>query len=365
MQKIIVLIGGIFIVVLVYFSLFSKNEIKIVSPTSQTSITSVPTKPKEMKSSISPKPTTSLFVPYWSFGTRKIDGKGYDRLLYFGISVNEEGIDTEDAGYQKLNLFLKLTDANKEQFLVIRMINSATNSKVLSNRELQAKIITESVELAKANGFNGIVLDFEMSALAFESVVKSITEFYQLFYNEVKDNDLQFLITLFGDTFYLARPYDVTSISNNSDEVLIMAYDFHKARGNPGPNFPLNGRKKYGYDFAQMILDFSKAVPQEKLAIVFGLFGYDWMVNDKNEASQSATPLSFFQIKDRFLDSCSFVECSFNRDLESAETEVRYKDFDGVQHSVWFEDMESLEKKKMFLKGKGIESIGFWTYSYF
>lgn len=364
MQKVFVLFGGVFILTVLSLSLLSKKEIQTVSPVSQPT-TLVPTKTQEIKSSVTKKPTTSLFVPYWTVGTRRIDDKDYDRIMYFGLSVNEKGIDTEDAGYKKINSFLKLTDTNKERFLVIRMINSATNSKVLNNNELQAKIIKDSVELAKANGFNGIVLDFEMSALAFESVIKSITEFYRSFYKEVKDNNLQFIITLFGDTFYLARPYDVSEIAKNTDEILIMAYDFHKARGNPGPNFPLNGKKKYGYDFAQMVEDFSKSVPAEKLSIVFGLFGYDWIVNDKNEASQSATPLSFFQIKDRFLSSCSFVECSSNRDLESAETEVRYEDADGTQHSVWFEDLESVEKKRMFLKEKGIESIGFWAYSYF
>ena len=82
---------------------------------------------------------------------------------------------------------------------------------------------------------------------------------------------------------------------------MIMAYDFHKVKGNPGPNFPLNGKETYGYDLQKMTDDFLQFVPPEKLTIIFGLFGYDWVIDDKNNALQSGEALSYLQIKQKFL----------------------------------------------------------------
>ena len=68
------------------------------------------------------------------------------------------------------------------------MIDSEFNSKLLDDKKLQEKIVQESIALAKQHGFSGIVLDFEINALAFDSVIKNISSFYVLFYKNVKTN---------------------------------------------------------------------------------------------------------------------------------------------------------------------------------
>ena len=49
-----------------------------------------------------------------------------------------------------------------------------------------------------------------------------------------------------------------------------------KATVNRDPNFPFQDKNKWGYDFQQMISDFSADIPSEKLTIIFGMYGYDW-----------------------------------------------------------------------------------------
>lgn len=306
----------------------------------------------------------ALFVPYWGIGNEKISRDSYDEIYYFGISVNKDGVDKKDPGFIKIGNFLNLVDPQIKKFLTVRMVNPDVNSYVLQNKVLQEIIRNESMQIAKENLFDGIILDFETAALSFDSLTERINLFYESFYKEAKEKNLSFYITLYGDTFYRARPYDVEYLSKNSDKIIIMTYDFHKARGNPGPNFPLSGLEKYGYDLKTMINDFLRIVPQDKISVVFGMFGYDWVVDEKDTAQNLAEATSLNSVK-KTLESCQQEVCGIKRDDVSSETEVRYKDKDLNQHIIWFEDMESVEKKKEYLREKGINSFGFWAYSYF
>lgn len=305
----------------------------------------------------------SLFVPYWSIGTKII--QGYDELIYFGVSVNEQGIDKEDKGYTGISQFLKIANKVEKKLFVVRMTDSSFNSLVLEKKVLQSRIIGDSINTAKANGFDGIILDFELSSLSFESVIKKINFFMNDFYSSTKQNNLMFKITIYGDTFYRFRPYDVKFLGNHADEVMIMAYDFHKARGNPGPNFPLNGKENYGYDFTKMISDFSTNVSKNKLTVVFGLFGYDWIIDEKSQSLEQAKALSLEQIKKTFLNGCDFKYCLIKRDKISSETKITYTDSTSQKHVVWFEDLDSIEEKTNYLKSQGISSTSLWAHSYF
>jgi spore germination protein YaaH len=341
---------------------FSPKKQTLHSPLSNVLQNSVLQEPTKL---VVQKKSEDLFVPYWGFSTKDIQANEFDRVLYFGISANEEGIDTTESGYKKLQQFIDLAPVNKEKLLTVRMVDSAINSKILDDPNIQEEIIQESIATAEKYGFSGIIFDFEINALAFPSVVSNITTFYKSFSTQTKKNKLSFAITIYGDTFYRARPYDLEKIAPLADKIYIMTYDFHKSRGNPGPNFPLTGRNTYGYDLSSMLEDFSNVVPSEKLVIVFGLFGYDWEVDQKNESVKNGIPLSFIEIKQQFIDTCPEKYCQKSKDTLSKETKVTYLSSEGKPHIIWFEDPISIEQKKAFLASKGFNATAIWAYSYY
>ena len=245
------------------------------------------------------------------------------------------------------------------------MIDSRINSRILGNISLQKKIAKDAILIAKENNFNGVVLDFEISALSFDSVIRQITELLNIFSNESKKKGLKFAITLYGDVYFRLRPYDVNKIATFCDDVFIMAYDFHKSSGNPGPNFPFGGSEKYGYDFKRMIKSFNSEVSKEKIVIVFGMFGYDWIVDKKNQSTTSASPISLNQAKQKFVDKCLLTNCIINREDQASEMQVTYQDKNSNQHIVWFEDEVSVKIKENYLINQDISRIGFWAHSYF
>lgn len=361
MTRLLATVGiGIIALIFFYHSYTAKERGTnrgIISPSKNIS----PTVPSPLSS----LPTQSIFVPYWSISGEELDVDTYDELIYFGVTADKNGIDKKETGYTRIDSFLQRIDVSKKKVLCVRMLNNSLNSAILEDKNWQKTIISDAVFIAKENSFNGILLDFEISALSFPSVVKNITEFHRFFYQEVKKNNLLFSVAVYGDSFYRARPYDIQTISQNADRIYVLAYDFHKAREDPGPNFPLAGEEKYGYDLVRMLDDFKKVVDRQKLVIVFGMFGYDWKVDDENKALETASPLSFFALKQKFIDSCQLQDCVVARDIISSETKVQYVDDAGLKHMVWFEDEESVKKKKGYLKDKGIQSVGFWAYSYF
>lgn len=308
--------------------------------------------------------TTSLFVPYWSL--KETSGsETYDKYIYFGITPNKDGIDMKEQGAKSLDQFLLFVPNDKKKLLALRMIEADTNFAILKNPAKQNTVISQTIELAKSKKFDGIVLDLEVTAIPFESLVKQITEFTALFYKKSRDSDLEFSIAIYGDVFYRVRPFDIKALGRQADHVMIMAYDFSKSKGNPGPNFPLFGEEEYGYDLGKMVADFSKVVPLNKLTVIFGLFGYDWQVDKQGRTLAQAKALTLAEIQKKFIDNCVYRSCTFSRDSVSLETEVHYIDQGGRYHIVWFEDTDSVAAKKGFLKSRGIGSFSYWAHSYF
>lgn len=304
------------------------------------------------------------FVPYWTF-EEKLSADSEYSLIYFGLGVNEKGIEKNDKGFKQLKTFANLTLSPKEKVLAIRMTDASVNAEILKDSRLKEEIATEATALAKENNFDALLLDYETSAFAFESTVKNISDFYALFAGKVKNSNLKFYVTLFGDNYFRTRAFDVRKIGELSDKVFIMTYDFHKSRGNPGPNFPLIDNGVYGYDLSKMVDDFQKDVDNKKLVVVLGYFGYDWRVDKNKKAASSGIPLSKNEIKKDFIDGCEYKNCSLVRDSETQEPSIVYVDDSNNSHVIWFEDEVSIGKKIEFLKSRGILEIGYWAYSYY
>lgn len=311
------------------------------------------------------KPSFSLFVPYWSLNGESIDEKHFDQLIYFGIKPNSGGISMTDQESEQLKDFNDSVPDGIKKMLALRMTGSEENLRILEDGDLQQKIIDQSIEIANENNFEGVVLDMEIAAIPFDTLKKQIDKFTDSFYKACKEKRISFNLAIYGDTFYRARPFDIKTIAGNADVIMIMAYDMHKANGNPGPNFPLGGHENYGYDMSVMTDDFLRFVPAKQITVIFGMFGYDWEVDEGGKSIRQAKPLSQLQIKQKFIDRCDGFDCKVVRDKESGETKISYKDGENKKHVIWFEDMESVKKKQEFLRQKGINSFSYWAYSYF
>jgi len=365
------------IVVCVYFVFFNQNN---STPTLTNSFlpaqlekplpeAPLPPLPKKFNA-----PAGSIFVPYWKVSSLRepylpdtTQHSSVKNLIYFGVTPDENGaLDKSEPGYTNIATFAQKTvGAQQKKLLTLRMMDEDVTEAILGNIAHQDNLIKETLALAEEYQFDGIALDLEHSVLPTKDVIQQITTFMERTASKTHEKHLIFAATLYGDTFYRQRPYDVQKIASFSDQILIMAYDFHKSYGEPGPNFPLFKEKLYPYDFAEMIEDFTKIVPADKITVLFGLFGYDWSVDDQNRPAKSAKSLSLDNIETTILARCNQIKCKKSRNISTQEMNITYTETSGQRHSVWYEDSLSIQAKVSFLSTKNIHSIGYWAYGYY
>lgn len=368
MKKIVILIGIILVAVLLQQK--SKPVSHVITPVTSGSAT----KPTDLPISNPHNGTYALFVPYWTldrditFETPAINSVKLqpNTLAYFGITANESGIDKNESGFLALSQFVEKTNRiNAKKILTLRLLNDSVTEKILDSSHLQDTILSETTRLAQTYGFDGIMLDLEVHALATDSMTSKITTFITYASQQIKKNNLSFAISIYGDVFYRVRPYDIAKIDRQVDHVYIMAYDLHKAKGEPGPNFPLSATETHGYDISTMLADFTKYVDSSKITIIFGMYGYDWTVDDKDRPLKPATALTLSQINNRLSTNCIFDRCKALYDKSSTETEITYRDDKQLQHIVWFENERSVSHKIDYFLSKHFDSFAFWAYGYY
>ncbi|KKQ36450.1 MAG: hypothetical protein US54_C0067G0006, partial [Candidatus Roizmanbacteria bacterium GW2011_GWA2_37_7] len=222
---------------------------------------------------------TTVFIPYWNIPASSAEVENYDTLIYFGVVPDENGKMISDLGFKNIESFIQNTSNRQTRVLTIRMLDTDSNLAILDDVSRQTTVVRQTVGLIEDYGFDGVVLDLELGVIPLGDVQSSITEFVERFSKEVHATDRTFAMTIYGDTLYRARPYDIQKLTQYVDQMYIMAYDFHKSRGEPGPNFPLTRRsfsedgQEYDYDFQTMINDFITVVPREKITVLFGMYG--------------------------------------------------------------------------------------------
>ncbi len=317
--------------------------------------------------------TQSLFIPYWTVTASK-DNNLYDSYYYFGISPTREGRIDEDEGLKQIALVENIPNKNKE--LVLRMLDASVIEVVLKDKIIQKTLISEVKNILIGKSFSGLILDLEVSFTLQSNKQKQITDFVQQMCTEIHSDYKSCSMLVYGDFIYRKRPYDLKKLSQYTDRILLMAYDFHKAGGEPGPNFPFDDKKKYGYDFKQMILDAIALVPKEKIEVVFGMYGYDWTLNEQGTPLKQAKALTLKEINILLANRESRNANRQDNENEtrytlhvspngSGEKSIPYIDSDGRSHVIWYEDEESAQIKTDYLQKQGILRVSYWAYGYY
>jgi spore germination protein YaaH len=306
--------------------------------------------------------TKSIFVPSW-MANAPISDDVYSGYYLFGIVPNDDGtIDQKALDAQWKNMS---SISDKKKYITLQLHEQKSILGYLEDGKRQS-ILTNSVNsYLSSHNAQGVVLDLELSFTTNTQREGQISQFVQTLCTGVQKNYRTCFVAVYGDSFYRSRPYDIKKIGEVADRVLIMAYDFHKAGGEPGPNYSFDERQKYGYDFKQMITDFAAVVPKEKIEVIYGMYGYDWTMNDQGTPLKSAQALSLNNIK-RINTGEKPQMTGYKLQKNTAfEKNIQYLDQDGRSHIVWYEDEESVAVKTRYLQQMGISQVSFWAWSYF
>lgn len=306
----------------------------------------------------------SIFVPYWVSGINEKTETAYTFYYYFGVRPTRDGSIENEPGYEGLSRMKSIPEKRKK--LVLRLLDPSITEVLLEDETVRKKFILEVEKNLSQNAFSGAILDLEVPFTLNQNKREQITQFVQQMCTALKTDYKTCSVLVYGDFAYRNRPYDLKKIGEIADSILLMAYDFHTSAGEPGPNFSFEEKKTYGYDFKTMVKDAISLLPKEKIEVVFGMYGYDWTLNQQGTPIKPAKALTLKEIQTQNSNSKLLPVTDYEiHSNDALEKEITYVDAEKRTHSVWYEDEESVGVKTKYLQNVGIDKVSYWAYGYF
>ncbi|MGY1644312.1 glycosyl hydrolase family 18 protein [Geodermatophilus sp. SYSU D00703] len=213
---------------------------------------------------------------------------------------------------------------------------------LLADPQRAADHRAQLVELATRNGWDGIDVDYEALPA---TAGPRFSEFLEALREDLHAQGLQLTVAVPArvsddDPNGLAYSYQV--IGRIADQVRIMTYDHAWSTSEPGPVAPV--------DWVRDVVDHAVAeVPPERLMLGLPTYGYDWVGSEgRNLAATDAVALA------------EQVGAEPRWDDESAAWTFTYTR-DGQDHTVWYEDARSLERKQEIAVDEELRGVAIWS----
>ena len=279
----------------------------------------------------------------------------YSSVSAFWVNVNEDGVTlTPKTSWSAWEKFQQLNKSknNLPTYLTVTGDPNYTSISI-STPEKQSQHIKELLKMVNEQKFDGIDIDYE--GLGSDNR-ELFTSFCQNLAKEFHAANKKVAITVEA-RIAGQYPMDWEKIGAVADEVRIMAYDYHgRNTGYPGPISPLGWIKEI-LDYAKLNMNLNKVV------IGLGNYGYDWQANGTE--NWVGTGISHTQAVDLAKEKNSpiiRVGGIDQRGYDIGSTpSFTYKDEEGIEHSVWFEDKESLDNKIKLINQYSVKGVIFWS----
>ncbi|MBP2650270.1 MAG: hypothetical protein H6Q74_1095 [Firmicutes bacterium] len=271
--------------------------------------------------------TINTIVPFWA--TLKADGSVVDR-----------------GGNDHLSVVKAAKQHNIKTYL---MVNNATEKgsfspihNVLSDSSLRTVAIDNLEAYIKKYGLKGINIDFETVPAEDRD---NLTAFMQELSERLKPQGYVVSIDVFPKTNEdneISIAYDYAELAKCVDKIMIMAYDNHGVWSGPGPIADV----RWVEDNLKYALKF---IPKNKLYLGIAGYGYDW-------SSKGVEAMEYGPITNLIKQFGADVKW----DDPSDTPWFTYTGPDGVRHTVWYENKESLKFKLNLVNKYDLAGVALW-----
>ncbi len=142
--------------------------------------------------------------------------------------------------------------------------------------------------------------------------------------------------------------HDYRAIGAAVDFVMVMTYEWGYSAGPPMAVSPLPQ--------VERVIQYTLTeIPSEKVLMGQNLYGYDWTLPfvQGGEYARAVSPQTAIELARRYGVAIEYDETA------QAPT-FRYRDEQGREHIVWFEDARSIQQKLRLLIRYNLRGIGYW-----
>jgi len=321
------------------------------------------------------------FLPYWNVVPElQLNFSALDQLIYFGLTVNKDGLlqtvqnGEAEPGWRKLTngtmtqIIGEAKRKHKKVLLSLVLFDAEIMDDLLQDKEKKQSLIDEVYHLVQEYQFDGVDVDFEYfpGSDNLENFGRQFNQFLRELKAALnKDKNKKILsVDIYPKAFIYGWPYQLPELGNIADQIIIMAYDYTQSNSQrSGPIAPLKSQNEKEMSVVQTLQAALNQIEKKKLVLGIPLYGYEWWV--VNEAPRSATywrsgeVASYSRVKELIKEKKLKVEW----DEVAYSPWLNYRD--GWQlKQIYFENLKSLSGKIELAQQLGLSAIAFWALGY-
>ncbi len=343
---------------------FTTNQI-VPSPTP--TVTPVPTSTPAPTATPTPTSTPApTATPVPSSSPKTV--LGYATYYYNGDSSSYNSMVTNTANIDEIATHTYITDpsgnisgliptnqityANSNNIKTLAMVSNnfdgAIAKTLLESATNRQNLINNIITALKVNAYQGVNIDLEG---VYYYNRPQLTTFMSELYSTLKPLGYEVTMAVpakFSDspTNSWSGAFDLPALAKYTDQMVIMTYDEHYPGGTPGPIASVG--------WVENVIKYvSSVVPKEKIILGVPAYGYDWSTNGTKA----------YGIKGAY-DLAAANNATVLWDSVSKSPYFNYTDAQGISHSVWFENSESLGYKLDLVNSYNISGIAIWRLGF-
>lgn len=222
---------------------------------------------------------------------------------------------------------------------------------ILSNETIQQNLINNVISTMRNKGYFGLNIDFERIAPADRQLYNN---FLRRITTQLHNNNFVVSTALAPKTTDVTTgawhgAHDYRAHGEIVDFVIIMTYEWGWSGGPPMAVAPINE--------VQKVLDYAVSViPRNKIMMGAPLYGYDWSLpyTPGGEWARRISPDGAVRLAAR-------VGAQIQYDETAQSPHFNYRDENGVEHVVWFEDARSMKAKNEMAANMRLRGISYWV----
>ena len=228
---------------------------------------------------------------------------------------------------------------------------SGTPSLVFNNLNLQNIVIDNILKTMGEKGYMGLDIDFEYinpaDRDAFTAFVENTTR--QLNANGYTVNVDLAPKTSANQQGTLYEGHNYPALGNAANTVLVMSYEWGYTYGPPMAVAPLP-------QVRQVITYAVSEIPADKIYMGIPNYGYDWQLPFVQGVTKARSIGNEEALQ---IAAANNAQIQFDQTAQSPFFE--YKDPEGNDHIVWFEDVRSIQKKFQLIDEFNLLGGGYWN----
>ena len=257
-------------------------------------------------------------------------------------------LDTALSAGQRTANLLTLTNLPEEGGFSSRIAHA-----ILTDQTAQDTFLDNTEALLRQGGWYGVNVDFEyvypFDRESYNQFLRRLTQrLHRLGYIVVTalapklSEDQQGL---------LYSAHDYAAHGQTADYVVLMTYEWGYTRGPAMAVAPV--------DKVRQVLDYAvQVIPAGKILMGVPNYGYDWTLPFvQGTSARSLTNVEAVTLAGQ-------VGAAIQFDETAQAPFFRYRDGDGRQHEVWFEDARSLWAKYALVNEYGLAGVSFWNLNH-